>query len=224
MIAAILSYVLAALLALLPITNPLSAAPLVLSITADLTDEERQRQLKRACIYMALILITFLLLGALIMDFFSISIPGLRIAGGLIISYLGFRMLFPPEHGPLPSAAKQEAKRKQDVSFTPLAMPSLAGPGSIAAVISLSSTIHSSAILPPWLGYISVCIGIMLTALINWLLLRVAFKLYWKLGETGLNAIARLMGFFLICIGIQFFIDGIAGLLRDPSFWPGAAG
>ncbi|WP_432721871.1 MarC family NAAT transporter [Jeongeupia wiesaeckerbachi] len=223
MIAAILSYVLAALLALLPITNPLSAAPLVLSITADLTDEERQRQLKRACIYMALILITFLLLGALIMDFFSISIPGLRIAGGLIISYLGFRMLFPPENGPLPSAARQEAKRKQDVSFTPLAMPSLAGPGSIAAVISLSSSIHNNVVLPLWLGYASVCIGIMLTALINWLLLRVAFKLYWRLGETGLNAIARLMGFFLICIGIQFFIDGIAGLLRDPSFWPGAA-
>ena len=81
--------------ALLPIVNPLSAVGLVMSITSNLTDQERTEQIGRACIYMFCILTAFLIAGGLIMNFFGISIPGLRIAGGMIVSYLGFRMLFP---------------------------------------------------------------------------------------------------------------------------------
>src|SRR5215831_15349181 len=124
-------YLLSTVGALLPIVNPLSAVGMVVSITANLPEHERVAQVKRACIYMFFILATFLVAGGLIMSFFGISIPGLRITGGLIISYLGFQMLF-PDHGVISSQEHDEAVQKRDVSFTPLAMPGLAGPGSIA--------------------------------------------------------------------------------------------
>ena len=81
------------------------------------------------------ILAAFLVAGGLIMQFLGISIPGLRVAGGLVIAAVGLRMLFLPQ----PSTAYAESGPKHDISFTPLAIPSLAGPGSIAVVIGMST-------------------------------------------------------------------------------------
>ena len=91
------SWVGVALVTLLPIVNPVSTAVLLLSISSHLSQAERNRQITRACIYMTVILVTFLLAGHFIMVAFGISIPGIRIAGGMVIGFLGFRMLFPDE-------------------------------------------------------------------------------------------------------------------------------
>ncbi|WP_187360103.1 MarC family NAAT transporter [Chitinolyticbacter meiyuanensis] len=211
---------LATITALLPIVNPLYTATVLPSMVVNLSPEERERQLTRACYYAAGILITFLLVGALIMDFFAISIPGLRIAGGLIVAYIGFTMLFPNESGTLPDAAQREAESKRDISFTPLAMPSIAGPGSIAVVVSLSSSMHNNTDLPLWLGYLVVIVGIVTVMWLSWLSLRAAKRLYALLGENGINAVSRVMGFLLICIGVQFLINGVRDLLHDPAFIP----
>ena len=201
-----LSFVFSTVVALLPIVNPFSTIGLVISITANLTEEERAQQIRRACIYMFFILVAFLVAGSLIMGFFGISIPGLRIAGGLVVSYLGFRMLFPgqpamtePEHS--------EAVKKPDVSFTPLAMPSLSGPGSIAVVVGLSSTLQQGGYVV--IGHLLVGVGIAITAVISYFVLRAATKLQGVLGETGIDAVSRIMGFLLICIGVQFVINGV---------------
>ncbi|WP_051304548.1 MarC family NAAT transporter [Chitinilyticum litopenaei] len=221
MLLAILTTVFGTLMALLPICNPLITVGVLPGLTAHLSEEERDRQVKRACYFMAGILTTFLLAGALIMDFFSISIPGLRIAGGMIVSFIGFRMLFPQENqSALTNAAEVEVHSKNDISFTPLAMPFLSGPGSIAVVISMSSGLHAQNDMPLLLGYASVVAGIALTAWISWLTLRASTPLYRILGENGINAVVRIMGFFLICIGVQFFINGVSNLLHDPAFMP----
>ncbi|MET0499091.1 MAG: MarC family NAAT transporter [Steroidobacteraceae bacterium] len=205
-------YILSTIAALLPIVNPISAVGLVVSITAGLTEEERGEQVKRACIYMFAILTTFLVAGGLIMNFFGISIPGLRIAGGLIVSYLGFRMLF-PDHPSISTQERAEAMQKEDVSFTPLAMPSLSGPGSIAVVIGVSTTISQSGHIV--FGHIFVAIGIAITALISYGVLKAASRLDRLLGATGMNAMSRIMGFLLICIGVQFIINGIMNIVAD---------
>ncbi len=197
--------------ALLPIVNPLSAVGMVVSITADLSEVERAEQIKRACIYMFFILTSFLVAGGLIMNFFGISIPGLRIAGGMIVSYLGFRMLF-PETAPLSGQERAEAIQKHDVSFTPLAMPSLSGPGSIAVVIGVSSTVQQHPHV--FVSYVSMIIGIAITALISFIVLKAATRLHVVLGATGMNAVARIMGFLLICIGVQFVINGVLDIAR----------
>lgn len=203
-------YIFSTVGALLPIVNPLSAVGLVMTITADLSDAEREVQVRHACIYMFFILTTFLIAGGLIMNFFGISIPGLRITGGLIVSYLGFRMLF-PEPQPLSGQERAEAMHKYDVSFTPLAMPGLSGPGSIAVVIGIASTVQQGehAVLDHFL----VAIGIAITAVISYLVLRAATKLNQLLGTTGMNAIARIMGFLLVCIGVQFVINGVLNIV-----------
>ena len=209
--------ILSTVAALLPIVNPFSAVGLVVSITAGLSEAERAEQVRRACIYMFFILTTFLIAGGLIMTFFGISIPGLRIAGGLIVSYLGFRMLF-PETPPISTQEQVEAIHKPDVSFTPLAMPSLSGPGSIAVVLGVSSTIQERGHL--LFGYAFVAIGVAVTAVISYIVLKAATRLDRVLGATGMNAMARIMGFLLICIGVQFIINGvtdIAATFRTPT-------
>ena len=211
-----LSYILTTVTALLPIINPVATAALLPGISTHLSDEERKQQIKRACYYMAGILISFLMAGGLIMDFFNISIPGLRIAGGMVVICLGFRMLFPETQPKL----SEGSDKKNDISFTPLAMPSMAGPGSIAVVISMSSTLHSQKLFPVWIAYISLVLGILVTAWICWLTLRASTRLFVLLGDEGISAVSRIMGFMLICIGVQFFINGISGLLHDASFMP----
>ena len=194
---------------LLPIVNPFSTVGLVVTITAGLTVVERAEQVRRACIYMFFILTTFLVAGGLIMNFFGISIPGLRIAGGMIVSYLGFRMLF-PDAPPISTQEQVEAMHKPDVSFTPLAMPSLSGPGSIAVVLGVSSGIQERGHI--LFGYAFVAVGIAVTALISYAVLKAAARLDRLLGATGMNAMARIMGFLLVCIGVQFIINGVTDI------------
>ena len=210
-----LLYVLGTVGALLPIVNPFSAVGLVVGITSHLSEAERKEQIRRACIYMFWILTSFLVAGGLIMNFFGISIPGLRIAGGLVVSFLGFGMLFPDQSAAY-GTERIEAQNKRDISFTPLAMPSLSGPGSIAVVVGMSTTVQNGE--HPIIDNILVAVGIAITALISYIVLRAATRLDKLLGTTGMNAVARIMGFMLICIGVQFIINGV---LEIASGWRG---
>ena len=209
-----LNYVGLTVLTLLPIINPVGAAVLLLGIGAHLDPAARERQIRKACVYASGILIAFLLLGTLIMKVFGISIPGLRIAGGLVIAFLGFRMLFPDSAPQMSAEALREAQSKADISFSPLAMPSLSGPGSIATVISMSSTIrYGDQGMHVIIEHVGVIIGIGVAALVCYFVLRAAEQLAHKLGSAGIGAIARIMGFLMICIGVQFVINGVRELV-----------
>jgi multiple antibiotic resistance protein len=204
---------------LLPIINPISAAGMLIGITGNLTVAERNRQITMACLYMTAILLSFLLAGVLIMDLFGISIPGLRIAGGMIVAFLGFGMLFPRD-SPLDPSSDQEARQKLDISFTPLAMPGLSGPGSIALVITMSTSVQQSGELSTPMTYLVISVGIVVTAIVIWFCLRAAGLFNRVLGANGIAAVSRIMGFLMVCIGVQFVINGIQDLIHDPAFWP----
>jgi len=206
-----LTLVLSTIGALLPIVNPLSAVGMVVAITANLNEHERTEQIKRACIYMFCILTAFLVAGGLIMNFFGISIPGLRIAGGMIVSYLGFRMLF-PDTVLMSRQEQMEAAGKADVSFTPLAMPGLSGPGSIAVVIGLSASAQQTEHIV--VSHVLIAVGVAVVAVISYITLRAATRLSKVLGIAGMNAMARIMGFLLVCIGVQFMINGVLDVVR----------
>jgi multiple antibiotic resistance protein len=204
----IIAYVLSTMGALIPIVNPFSTAPLLLSLTTSHTAEERLTIVRRACLYMFCILAAFLVAGGLIMQFFGISIPGLRIAGGLVIAFVGFRMLFP--RPPPPASGDSQAAAQRDVAFTPLAMPSLAGPGSIAVVIGMSSTAQAESYVI--LRHALIALGIALTALFCYVVLKRASGLATRLGPAGMSALTGIMGFLLVCIGVQFIINGVSEL------------
>jgi len=210
--------VLVTLITLLPIINPFSTAILLISISEHLNKKVLNRQIILACIYMTGILILFLLAGQVIMIGFGISIPGIRIAGGMVIGFLGFRMLFPNEERITPKG-KQEALQKSNISFSPLAMPSLAGPGAIATVITIASSIDWRHGYDKIFAFAGVILAIIITAVISWLVLRSAGFMRRILGANGADNLSRIMGFLLICIGIQFMINGIKDLILDPGFW-----
>lgn len=204
--------VLVTVIALLPISNPFTTVPLYLSLTAGNSKKWSQQQAFKAAIYMAGILLVFLWGGALIKEFFGISIPAIRVAGGIIIMRVGFNMLNPNDADDISEEAKQESRSKRDIAFTPLAMPSLSGPGSISVVISMAAASNSV------LDYFAVSIGILIVVLIAWLAMRGAPFISKLLGVSGLDALTRIMGFLLICIAFQFIFDGLGGYFASEHF------
>jgi multiple antibiotic resistance protein len=199
-------------IALLPLINPLASAPTFLAITEGDTRERRLQQLRMACIYMIVILVSFLIGGTFIMGFFGLSIPGLRIAGGLLVAGIGSGMLMGPTNVPAEDQAAQAAARaKRDVSFSPLAMPMLSGPGSIAVTIGFTS------LATHWLDYVAIILGIMTVAAITYSVLRLSDRVVGVIGVNGMNALSKVMGFIILCIGIQFVVNGVLGVIQDPA-------
>jgi len=174
------------------------------------------RQALLACIYALGILVIFLLLGAAIIDFFGISVPGIRVAGGLIVSVIGLRMLFPAPVVSGPNTPRLQPA-EEEVAFTPLAMPSLAGPGSISVVVTAASQIrarHSEQYVAVYTG---VIVGMLITVVTAWVVLRTATSLARVLGPSGIDAMTRIFGFLLICIGVQFLLTGISDFFGLPA-------
>ena len=191
--------------ALLPITNPFSTAPLFASLTVNFDKAKQRQQAFLACVYAFFILAVFFVLGSAIVDFFGISVPGIRAAGGLIISSVGFRMLFPQPPATGPGATEAQ----QDIAFTPIAMPSLAGPGSIAVVLGAAAQIQSRHPEVWQVIYLGVIVGMLITLVIAFVVLRAAGEMVRFLGPGGIDAMTRIFGFLLICIGMQFLLTGI---------------
>jgi multiple antibiotic resistance protein len=187
--------------------NPFSTLPLFLTLTTGMSERKKKREALFACLYSLGLLVGFLFLGAAIIDFFGISVPGIRVAGGLIISLIGFKMLFAA-----PSLAEDGKKPApdRDIAFTPLAMPSLAGPGSLSVVMTAASQIErmSPASFRP--VYIGVTVGLVFVVLIAFLVLRAATPLAKLLGPAGIDAMTRIFGFLLVAIGMQFLLTGIS--------------
>jgi multiple antibiotic resistance protein len=131
----LLAYFFGALVSLLTIVNPPIAVPLFIALSSRLTPAERNLQILRISTNVALILLCVLIFGGLLLQIFGISLGAIRVAGGLIIAFLGFRMLFPTPAHDHDATAKELHPDSQDgdFSFVPLAMPTLAGPGSMAS-------------------------------------------------------------------------------------------
>lgn len=202
--------ILGTVIALLPVINPLASAPTFLALTEGDTRERRLEQLRMACVYMVAILVSFLIGGTFIMSFFGLSIPGLRIAGGLLVAGIGSRMVLGRPHG-ADDLVNDAARAKRDVSFSPLAMPMMSGPGSIAVTIGFTSLARS------WLDYAAVILGILIVAMITYVTLRLAERVVSVIGENGMNALSKLMGFLILCIGVQFVVNGVLGIVTDPA-------
>lgn len=209
-------YVIMVITGLLPIANPFSTAPVFLAMTSESSSETRRQLAFRSCCYMAAMLLVFLFAGAMLLGFFGITIPGLRIAGGIIIMIVGLRMLFP--HPDAEEAVSVEQKDVSRIAFTPLAMPLLSGPGSISVVLSMSDKAAKIEDASRMIyGYIVVAIGIVLTAIICWLVLRSSSQITRFLGASGIDVLTRVMAFFLVAIGVEFLLEGITNFIETLS-------
>ena len=190
---------------LFSIVNPFGAMPVFLTLTTDDRASERARTAMRACIYMVCILSVAFFGGQYILNFFGINIQHLRIAGGILLMRSAFELLTPGANrdrvGP---AALEESKLKDDISFTPLAMPMLSGPGSMAICIGL--------IRPTYVDKAMTVAGFALVALAAFVILIFSLRLTRVLGKPGMAAMARIIGFITLAIGVNFFATAIAAL------------
>ena len=197
---------------LLPIINPLAAVPTFLAITEGDSAERRREQTRKGCLYMVAILVSFLIGGTFIMNFFGISIPGLRIAGGILLTGIGMDMLSSQKVRTSDTDEEREAARKKvDISFSPLAMPMLSGPGSIAVTLGFTS------LATDWVDYFAIIAGIISVALLTYLVLRLSGKLVKFIGPVGVNAMTKIMGFLTMSIGVQFVVNGVINIATDPE-------
>jgi multiple antibiotic resistance protein len=206
------------LVLLLPLANPLTSIALFLGLSGGMTLYERKSQALMASIYVFIIMAVAYYGGQVVMHTFGISIPGLRIAGGLIVALIGFRMLFPQndqDNAPeVEEKAKELRKRKSsNIAFVPLAMPGTAGPGTIAMIISSASSMKDNPLgFESWVLIVGPLVIFLLIAVILWGCLLSSGTIMRIVGKSGIEAISRLMGFLLVCMGVQFIINGIVEL------------
>ena len=204
--------ILGTVIALLPLINPLAATPAFLAITEGDSEERRREQALKGCLYMVGILVAFLIGGTFIMNFFGLSLPGMRIAGGLRVAGIGASMPSPPAGRAGPDDRETAAARaKRDISFTPLAMPTLSGPGSIAVTLGFSSLARGP------LDYGAIILGILFVAGVTYTALRLSGRIVKVIGVNGMSALTRIMGFLLLCVGVQFVVNGVLGVATDPA-------
>ena len=198
------------LFTLFAMMNPPAAVPLFLTLTTGMSDRDQSVIARRAAVNSGIVLLTCLAAGALVLQFFSISLAALRVAGGMIIAFLGFRLLFEHEdiHSPEPAAI---ARRRPDPSMVPLAIPTLSGPGSMSVVITGFTKIAGATTLADRVGgYVTAVLVILTVALSAFLILRSSRRVLALLGDDGIAPLKGIMGFLLVCIGVQFVANGVA--------------
>ena len=188
---------------LFSLINPLSAMPVFISMTTNYNALQLKKTVKKTAIYVFLVCLISFSLGSFILDFFGISLHALKLAGGIIISRSGFLLLNAQHKNDIQGVVKEESVLKEDISFSPLAMPLLAGPGSISFLINLSlSTKELSDKAIVILSIITVCIFI-------FLIFYAAPKILKYMGQAGLRSMSKIMGFIVLSIGIQMIADSI---------------
>lgn len=210
---AVLSAFLLTFAGLFPIVNPLEAAPFFLALTRGMSSAERRALARRVSINGFALLLGSMALGPWLLQFFGIELPVVRIAGGLVVTALGWKLLTEEnwsDHGTM----EQPGARKAG-AFYPLTMPLTVGPGSISVAITIGSAKPEQGfhITDVALRATGAFIGIIAIALSIYLAYRYAENLARLLGATGLEVLVRLSAFILMCIGIQIIWNGFNALV-----------
>ncbi|MGI1998401.1 YchE family NAAT transporter [Shewanella frigidimarina] len=194
-------------LGLLAIINPVGLLPVFVSLTSHQTEADRQNTNRDANMAVVIILLVTAIAGHYILSMFSISLSAFRIAGGSLICIIAMSML----QGKISEVKRnqeedRESSGMESVAVVPLALPLMAGPGAISAVIVFAAEHHQIT------NYIGMFLTIMTLGLVSWGLFRMAPMLFKLLGKTGINVITRLMGLLMLSLGIEVIAAGVKGL------------
>ncbi|MDQ0206040.1 MarC family protein [Alkalicoccobacillus murimartini] len=200
------SFTLQALISIFAIMNPLGNIPLFLAMTESNSLKERRHIAFKACLTAFIILMIFLVIGSYVFKAFGITVDALRIAGGIIIFGIGYKLVIAKstQSHALHEEEHQEGVEKEDISVTPLGIPLMAGPGTIATVMSLASgqtdkLSHS----------IGVFIAFTLILLVTFVIFYYSSWIDEKLSKTELAVITRLMGLIVTVIAIEMIVKGL---------------
>ncbi|HTW85928.1 MAG TPA: MarC family protein [Candidatus Sulfotelmatobacter sp.] len=206
-------------LALFPVVNPLGMAPIFLRYTSGTDDATRAKLARRVAYNSFALALVSLVAGSLVLRFFGLSLPAVQIAGGIVVAATGWRLLNQGQDDPENRAPAASVAAVMSGAFYPLTLPLTVGPGSIAVMLTIGSSVsdvlRSRAALLEELGGI---LGVAATAIVIYLCYRYAETILRRLGDSGVNVLLRLSAFILLCIGVQIAVDGARTLFVVPRF------
>ncbi|GLT09891.1 MarC family protein [Sulfitobacter sp. PR48] len=204
------AYMITALVTMFVVIDPIGIAPLFIALTPGMSRAQRRRVAWRAVLVAGLVLTLFAFLGEAVLGFIGISMPAFRVAGGILLFLTALDMLF--ERRTKRREDRTDETSVDDPSVFPLAIPLMAGPGSIASVILLTGERPGAEGLVTVLGITA------LTLVVMALLLQASSYLEHVIGKTGIDVITRLLGMLLAALSVQFVLDGLSAF----GFGPGA--
>jgi multiple antibiotic resistance protein len=188
---------------LLAIINPLEVLPIYIQLLAGKDAATHRAVARNACLYALALSFFFFVFGTLVLHLFGVPLAMVRIAGGLILIRIGFSLFMPSGTG----SSLAPAGANANIAFVPLAMPLMFGPGAIATIIGMSSTIKR------WPGELpsvaAIAAAIIATMFVTYLCLAHAETLTARIGPRGIDAASRIVGFFVAAIGVGLVFDGV---------------
>ncbi|WP_255743700.1 MarC family protein [Aliiroseovarius sediminis] len=192
-----------AFVTLFVVMDPIGILPLFIALTQGKTAQERRSIALRACLIAGVLLVLFAFLGENVLGSLGISMPAFRISGGILLLLLALDMLFERRTQRRKDQSEEGVESEDDPSVFPLAMPLLAGPGSIATMILLSGQGDGFS------GVTLALIAMTLVLLITFLMFNIASLLEHMLRETGIKIVTRVLGMLLAALAVQFILDGL---------------
>ncbi len=201
------SFTLKSIVSIFAILNPFGALPVFVSLTQNYSKVDKRYVIKRSAYFVFGILTFFFVFGELIFKIFGINIGSLEVAGGILLSLVSINMVFGNPHKERTSSDElAEAEAKENIALVPLAIPLLSGPGAIATVITLSTSVKSFFL------YVGIFIAIVISCIAVYFVLISSSYLNRFLGKIGIGIISRLMGIILLAISVQFIVNGLKTL------------
>jgi len=203
--------------ALFSIMNPLGTVPVLVGLTQDMEKKGRSSIAFWTSFNVLLILLLSFFLGKYILLFFGISIEALKIAGGLIIASSGFALLtgkFSEHKGMQKRKVKLDIATRSEISLTPLAIPMLAGPGTISLLITYNQEFQG------WTDILIILSAILFTTICIYGILKSSHFIVKVMGASGINALSRIIGFIVIAIGVEYVISSAVSIFKVTTLNP----
>lgn len=204
-------FITSALVTLFVIVEPIALVPIFLAVTPGFTASQRRQVAWRACLIAFLILAACAFFGDWLLRMLGISLPAFRIAGGLLVFWIAFEMVFGLRASRKGETAREAVDKEHivNVAAFPMAIPLLAGPGAITATLLLAGQAAGSTVM------MAALIGVLaVVILVSWACLNMAESVNAMLGTLGNAVVSRLLGIILAALAVQFVLDGVRAALR----------
>ncbi len=208
-----MDFLLLSITSLLALINPIGIIPTYIGIINNYSQEDQREITYKAILCAFIVLMIFSIMGTLIFSFFNITIDAFKIVGGILFLRIGLDMVESKVSRTKSTPQEEkEATTKEEVAYSPLGVPLIAGPGAITSVMILSNQVSNLTEKMIFILSIMVCM------ILTYVILIMGNKLSKKIGTTGIRIIQRLMGIILMVIAVQFIIDGLTPIIYDWNY------
>ncbi len=208
--------------ALLPIINPLGSAIVLLGLVGEAPPSVYANLARRITLLNILFLGVIELVGSAILNFFGISLPIVQLAGGLVVTALGWNVLNQSDPDATARQKQQEGEEAdesklrtlQEKTFYPFTFPITSGPGTLVTMLTLSAHVSSHALSANILGHVGIFLAVVVVSFLCYICYRYAAKITAKISGNTIHGILRVIAFILLCIGVQIAWNGLSALLQ----------